>query len=351
MTHLHPDWHQTEGEMEIPVHGVAEHADEAPQPQFASRRPAAIVGIALVLGAGVSFFGLTNLRGQVTETPAIHITTEGFDPEILEIEAGTQIQIINDDSIPHLLKSTELCTLEECFETNIIYPTETIIYTVPVDILDGTYDYLSESRETVTGSILIGMGTIPGEIFPTDEELMGDSFLEATELENDAEEFPAPLENESDFIAEEDFAAEVTVTETGSLETETGSEVIGLETDTQVLVPEPITEPEPIVEPEPVPEVVEEEPVVPAEEIHTSVPVENTEVVAANPLIPTNPYSIEGGREFPFDETGAPVGGNDTVYHSGAPLQPETGAGTIAISLIASIALLFWLTRNSFKVS
>lgn len=341
MSGLHPHWHAAEEEMEIPVHTSEETVSAAARPGFASRRPAAIVGILMVLGIGASMFSLKSLPGQITPRVTIHITETGFDPKLAEASPGAEIEWINDDQIPHIIKSDDFCFEGACLETSVIYPDENYLFAMPLDMEKKSYDYYSESRGTSTGGILIGD---PIPLDPSDEDFLNTDFLSQTELDIDTtiEDLP-PLEE--DVIPEVDPVVEEVIVPVAAEpdNTETATGVLTMTPEETTVIEE-------------VPEEVIEEVVVPEVEEQDSVAVEvPLPELPAAPLaasgIPRNPYSIASGRSHPFDASGAPVGGSDDGFHGGAPhplTQPETGARTIGLTIVASIALLFWITRKSF---
>lgn len=155
MTPLHPHWQSTEDEQPVRVRDASQ-----PKRVGISRLPAAIVGIALILGAAVySFGGLETILGQVTPQTAdvtVRLTPDGADPVELDIRPGQVIRWINDDQIPHILTSETLPSgTNEPFASSAIFPQSDFFYTVPANAVSGTHEYVSETAGDIGGEITI----------------------------------------------------------------------------------------------------------------------------------------------------------------------------------------------------
>ena len=161
MNTVDPHWQvEHEESKEVPVR-VREHPSSThpvPLASPATRRPAAIVGVLIVLLIGFFFVhGVQTLRGQANEKSSleIHITEEGFIPKRIEAKPGQDIQWINDDpTIPHILTSDTLLTIEGPLYTDHILPGETFTTTIAPDATAGTFVYISLT-EDIAGEVVI----------------------------------------------------------------------------------------------------------------------------------------------------------------------------------------------------
>lgn len=158
MTSLHPDWQSTDGEQPVPVRSARSEATHAP----VSRAPAALVGIALILGvAAFSFGGVRGLLGQLagpTPDVTIRLTPTGPDPDPAVVEPGNVVRILNEDQIPHVLSSDDLPTADGTpFETPGIFAGGDYVFTVPASAADGTYAYISQTNPEFSGEIIVGI--------------------------------------------------------------------------------------------------------------------------------------------------------------------------------------------------
>lgn len=171
MTTIHPHWQQTEGDEPLtqPVDSIVREQPVAhvmPSKRTVSRRPAAVLGIIAAVATGfVMTQDLSTLmQAQLTSTGIeVRITQEGLRPPVVTVKQGENITWINDDLIPHLLTIEELMMDdEESFKTSSIFPNERQTVTIPSDAEPGTYTYISETSEKITGQIIIEMsdGTV-----------------------------------------------------------------------------------------------------------------------------------------------------------------------------------------------
>lgn len=165
MSNIHPDW-QAEDEMPIQV----SVKNTPPAQKQISRRPAAIVGMLLVLGAGFSFFrGTELLTGQLADTieNTITITDDGFLPDSLEVTSGDTITWNNEQDTPHILESDSLCRENgECLLTSTLFKGDSDTFTITPDIPAGTYQYHSSIVGDLIGEIVI---TSDATFITTDE--------------------------------------------------------------------------------------------------------------------------------------------------------------------------------------
>lgn len=259
MRNMHPLWQEEESSVPVNVREPSKNI---------SRRPAALVGMLVVIGAGMLFFyGSDSLRGQLADIPntlLIRITEDGFDPPRLEVEHGQTITIQNTADVPHIIESDTLCSdTGFCLLTGTLFNADTDTFTITPDMPPGTYEYFSVLSEDLTGEIVI-MGEAT------------DDFVEISDL------------IVSDFFQEDSPAS-----------------------------PQAVAEPQ---------------------------------------QLPTNPYTVNGQRTHPFDDSGEPIPesfGDSGEYEppiaaGNRPLrQPETGAGISAV-LLGSVLGLFLVTRGAF---
>lgn len=163
MSDLHPHWQSTEGERSVPVRtGPASAAPHAK----VSRLPAAIVGIAIMIGGVTySFGGVREILGQLTNpTPdvTIRLTQDGPDPDPASARPGNVIRFINEDQIPHVLSSDTLPTSDgKPFVTPIIFAASDYFYTLPLNTLEGTFSFISETNPEFSGQIVVSLASEP----------------------------------------------------------------------------------------------------------------------------------------------------------------------------------------------
>lgn len=159
MTNLHPHWQSTEDEQPVPVRSGA--ANAAPHAKV-SRLPAAIVGIAIMIGGvAYSFGGVHGILGQLTNpTPDVTIllTQDGPDPDPANVRPGQVIRFANEDQIPHVLTSDTMPTPDgETFVTPIIFAASDYFYTLPLNAPEGTYPFISETNPQFSGEITVSL--------------------------------------------------------------------------------------------------------------------------------------------------------------------------------------------------
>jgi plastocyanin len=281
MSNIHPDW-QSEEDVPVPV-TVKDEENASVQ---ISRRPAAIVGMLLVVGIGFSFFrGVENLTGQLSgNTQTIRITENGFEPDRLEVEHGQTITWMNEQDVPHIVESGTLCSdTGFCLMTNTLFKGDSDNFTITPDMPSGSYQYTSTIVDGVSGEIVIV--TDVADDFVDISEILGNDFFG----ESVATTTPPPSGFDS-----QDFS------------TAPARNPSGLPTNPYAIGNERI---HPFDSSgDPIPEAFGDEPT-------------NTQqnAAAAN--------AIREGR--------------------GPIRQPETGAGVWAV-ILGSTAGLYWVTRNSF---
>jgi plastocyanin len=156
---LPKNWEPTEGEEIVPVKSAhTKDATQNTQVHTVSRKPAAIVGILVVILAGISFFyGLDNLVGQLeTEENKIVINESGISPLTVYAKPGDTIEWINEQDIPHYLVSDTLCDANgECMSTTTMFPDMEVSYDIPYSVIPGIYTYYSPTDTTLEGTIII----------------------------------------------------------------------------------------------------------------------------------------------------------------------------------------------------
>lgn len=179
MNEIHPDWQETEGDS-VPVRiktavNVAE--SQTPKSVTISRKPAAIVGMFLVLGFGALFFyGLDGLMtGQVSNqgnTKTVTITAQAFSPSTIEVEHGQTIVWINQDVATHAVLSSTLCSNTGfCLQTAPLAKGGQGTFTITPDIPSGTYSYSSSTDPLMKGTIdIVTTATDDFENLPSPSE-------------------------------------------------------------------------------------------------------------------------------------------------------------------------------------
>lgn len=129
-----------------------------------SRRPAAIVGMVIVLTIGFTFFkGVDNLTGQLATPsgPSIIISDSGVLPKILQVEHGQTIRFINNSDTSHQIASNTLCSdTGFCLQTNLLERGQSDVFSITPDMQSGTYEYTSLVSGDIRGSIQIITQTV-----------------------------------------------------------------------------------------------------------------------------------------------------------------------------------------------
>lgn len=161
MTNLHPHWQSTEDEQAVPVRTRVADGTRAK----VSRLPAAILGIAIMVGGvAYSFGGIRELLGQLTNpTPdiTIRLTPDGPDPDPSTVRPGNVIRFLNEDQIPHVLSSETLPTPDgKPFVTPIIFAASDYFYTLPLNTPEGTYPFISETNPAFSGEIVVSIAAV-----------------------------------------------------------------------------------------------------------------------------------------------------------------------------------------------
>lgn len=165
---LHPHWDSSDAPKR--AYKVSVSQEETQQPEapktYASRKPAALVGIGMMALIGFAFFqGFSGILGQLASEQEpdieIEITEFGFNPVQAIVHAGETISWKNSDEIPHVLASEQIIIEREELSSPPIFPGESFSITLPENMITGTYDYLSETS-TFNGQILVQVpGTTP----------------------------------------------------------------------------------------------------------------------------------------------------------------------------------------------
>ena len=262
---IHPSWHTTDDEDIVPVREVKKNETSTTPSEVTnvSRRPAAIVGILVVVGLSTLFYqGLQNLTGQLTEFVQIQITETGFEPEDISVVPGEQISWINERSVPQYIISETLCdTSGECLNTATMFQDDTATYTVPEETADGTYTYFSPTDPTQIGTITVGNNG-QGENIELPE------FLDAAD--------EPPPQDAAQVDTNEETTDPFTLAQQSLLESIQRQLALDEELEHQQVT------------------TITDEPEVP-------------ETVVSQSGIPSNPYTVGGERQFPFDSDGNPI--------------------------------------------
>jgi len=163
MSTLHPHWHSTDEEDRVPVHS-AQEKEGVQKPvgvRSVSRKPAAVVGIALVTVVGLAFFGgLRSLTGQLSaNTVTVHITENGMQPATVTVAQGQSVEWTNDQTVPHMIESQDLCNAEgECLFTPTVFPGDHVVFDITQDIAPGIYTFGSVIAPDLIGQIIVTVG-------------------------------------------------------------------------------------------------------------------------------------------------------------------------------------------------
>ena len=160
MSTIHPDWQAEEDDVPVTVRINAEtQTTEIPEGKQISRRPAAAIGMIIVLAFGFSFFhGVEGLRGQLIEsaTKTIRITTEGFDPQRIQVAQGETISWVNTQDVPHIVESETLCDASGfCLLSSTLFNGDSDSFSITADIPSGVYEYTSSITEGMIGQIIV----------------------------------------------------------------------------------------------------------------------------------------------------------------------------------------------------
>ncbi len=323
MNDLHPHWQATDDGESVPVRVTPPPVALA----NVSRRPAAIVGILFALSIGLVFFqGIERSPAQIAASVEVRITAQGLEPASISVRAGQDIVWRNEQEIPHIIQSDELCTTQgDCLFTNTMFQGDTAVFTVTSAVRPGTYRYFSATAADIAGEVIV-----------TDDAAGAPSG-----------EAPAPQ-------PETEPAAETPV----PMLLETAKEPSALAMPGAEPSPAPTTEPEEMT-PTPAPSPVVTDGAaftVAAGAEEAAAPAPSATIAA----IPRNPYTLESGRIHPYGPTGEPIEdflAGDETLRGAAPRygiqteralrQPETGPSVWIASLL-SLAAFWWLMRRRF---
>jgi plastocyanin len=196
MSDLHPHWHTVEESAapSVPASAIAPVATPIipSQVSAASRRPAAIIGILAMIGIGYAFMQGDGLLGQTsTDSILVRITSEGFEPDIVNAKPGQKIVWHNEDTIPHILYSETLnVKAGELLETSPIFAGANEEITLPADNEGGNFEYASRTKTAFKGAILIE-GAASSQSSVDEEETASSSLSNAPVVIPEANEPPA----------------------------------------------------------------------------------------------------------------------------------------------------------------
>lgn len=167
MSNIHPHWKATDNP-KVKVSVTEEEFVDTPKQKTelpiagmtVSRRPAAILGILLVVGVG--YFAVENLhslRGAVSSQIQVDIEERGLRPHTITAEPGQTIVWRNAVFESHAMTSDTLCSPSEgCLSTAAVHLGGTVSYKIPDDIRNGTYHYMSQLDSDISGVIIIRKG-------------------------------------------------------------------------------------------------------------------------------------------------------------------------------------------------
>jgi len=183
MSNIDPVW-QSEDDEPVPV--TVKETDPTKEVDLTgvhvSRRPAALVGMLVVIGIGFSFFrGVDSLTGQLASEgleQTIRITAEGFLPTAAEVEHGQTIIFVNDQDIPHIIESETLCSdTGFCLMTSTLFNGDQDTFTITPDIQPGRYEYFSSISSELIGEIVVVTQTVD-DFIDIDAVIGNDFFAE-----------------------------------------------------------------------------------------------------------------------------------------------------------------------------
>lgn len=166
MSNLHPHW-QEEDEVPVQVRTKEtvqpETTNARPVKVAISRRPAAMVGMLLVIAIGYGFFqGTSSLTGQVAPSgPTIAITNDGITPSRIEVEHGQTITFVNESDTDHVLESNTLCgDTGYCLRTSTLHRGDRDTFSITPDMRSGPYEFMSTTSGDIRGVIIIVTQTV-----------------------------------------------------------------------------------------------------------------------------------------------------------------------------------------------
>lgn len=161
---LHPSWQNEPGAEPVPVR-IRPSQEEQPRRVTVSRRPAAVAGILVVLGVMASVYGTHDLfPGQavgttpVTTGITVRITETGFEPAKVSVRPGDTVTWINQSTIPHILTSESVETVDGPLDTSPIFPESSVAVTIAKTAKTGTFTYISQTS-VLTGQLEVNTAT------------------------------------------------------------------------------------------------------------------------------------------------------------------------------------------------
>ena len=178
MNNIDPIWQSDDESVPVTVKSQTEPEITPSTGTQISRRPAAIVGMLLVIGAGFSFFrGVEGLTGQLIDgAQVIRITSEGFEPRRVEVEHGQTITWKNEAEVAHIIESDTLCSdTGFCLMTSTLLTGDSDNFTLTPDMQPGNYPYFSSIEEELIGEIIIVTQT--ADDFIDINEVVGNDFF------------------------------------------------------------------------------------------------------------------------------------------------------------------------------
>ncbi len=299
MRDIDPHWQSTEPTV---IGGAVSAKVPAKVPHRpASRRPAALVGILLVVLIGIAaYVQMTPLTGEVqsitgnesSSAPAdavtVEITDAGVVPRKVALRAGQTLYWTNKTTLPHIFESEDLKGQDgQSLYSPAIFPGSTQSFTVSESQTPGTYTYASVTANDVSGEVeIIALAlenrTTSSSGIRDDELFSGGSFSSAAT--SSSAPIPKPVASDDPLLAGFNLSVE-----------------------------EP-TDP------------------------YAERPVDN-------PLIPVNPYAIGSTKSSAYVP---PVANTTNNLHTGAPstvvprpkAQPASGSNSWMIALIISTILI-----------
>lgn len=180
MNNIDPVWQSEEDEEPVEVTVKKPVPEANSEGAVVSRRPAAIVGMLIVIGIGFSFFqGVENLTGQLTDgsnVKTVTITANGFEPARIEVEHGQTITWVNNQDVPHIIESETLCSdTGFCLMSSTLFNGDSDNFTITPDIQPGSYTYTSSISAELIGEVVVV--TQIADDFIDIENIIGNDFF------------------------------------------------------------------------------------------------------------------------------------------------------------------------------
>ncbi|MDO8649315.1 MAG: hypothetical protein Q7R81_06055 [Candidatus Peregrinibacteria bacterium] len=380
MMDLHPHWHTTGREGDAGIPSIPQRTAGKRVPVLGalpSRRPAAIVGILLVLGIGyVITTDASPFQGQVDdgvtaedssreeefagdeefpvdeefgESPdgtlapvEVRITLkQGLVPRSITVSPGQEIIWINEQQLPHILESKLLFDeTGQYLYTPAIFSGKRESFIISPEQNLGTYEYTSSTSKDIQGEITVALAqSSPGDGEVPDP--FGSAALSKIPLPSGEGRKPAapPKTAAKSTASAPQVAKQQSSAPTmAAAHTALPSELPAAQAISSASAAQAIAQVIPPFLPPP------------GNGSTSSLPPSQED------LIPHNPYTVAGGRQHPFDGSGEPIDDLfDGPTHAGAPLdryRPRAHTKTgpeVWVVLAVSLLGIGWFGHRTLK--